>query len=301
MTDGSVEALLRDHLTDPACTWSLGSYGAVAGFARDPDEPARFLDDRRIGLATARGAIALDSKPDLVPFAYETGFSGGWSQAVALCLPAAACAMGRRTVLTELGPDAAAARPRDRTAILFDLGLGLGAVDACVRVADPILIDRFRAEIGRPVFAPGQPVAAALFERNLHRVFVARLGRIEVYTRIPPAGGATAPGPHTHILPKLLRLGRTHAATAPIPTELVPCAILHPAHPCRAGTGPPASFDRARHAAFGRLLDNWGDPALVALRRAVLAGREPDPDLADGRFARSAIRAARAQVRAMGG
>ena len=43
----------------------------------------------------------------------------------------------------------------------------------------------------------------------------------------------------------------------------------------------------------------WGDPALVALRRTVLAGQEPDPSRARGRFARSAIRAARAQRAAM--
>ncbi|MCJ2094755.1 hypothetical protein MKK67_19965 [Methylobacterium sp. J-072] len=299
MTGGSVESLLRDHLADPASAWSLGAYGAVAAFSRDPAEPVTFRDDERIGLATARGAIMFAATPDLVPFAYETGFTGGWSQAVALCLPEAACAMGRRAVLTELGPDAAAARAQDRGAILFDLGLGLRAVDACVRVADPGLIDDLRAAAGRPIFAPGNPVGPILVAAGPHRVFLARFGRIEVYTPIPPEGGASAPGPHTHILPKLLRLGRTHAATAPIPPGLVPCAALHPAHPTKDAAGRRAGFDAARHAAFGRLLDAWGDPALTALRRMVLAGGEPDPGLANGRFARSAIRAARAQVVAM--
>jgi len=39
--------------------------------------------------------------------------------------------------------------------------------------------------------------------------------------------------------------------------------------------------------------------AVVALRRAVLDGQDPDPPRAGGRFARSAIRAARAQLRAV--
>ena len=295
----SVELLLRDHLADPACTWSLGAYGAVAAFARDPAESAAFCEGGRIGLATPRGAIALTASPDLVPFAYETGFTGGWSQAVALCLPAQACAMGRRVVLTELGPDEAASRAQDRGAILFDLGLGLRAVDACVRVADPCLVDRLRAACGRPILAPGAAIGALLMEASPHRVFSARFGRVEVYTPIPPAGGASALGPHTHILPQLLRLGRTHAATAPIPSGLVPCAALHPAHPAKDATGRRAGFDAARHAAFGSLLDAWGDPALTALRRTVLAGGEPDPVSANSRFARSAIRAAWAQVVAM--
>ncbi|SFL88327.1 DUF6925 family protein [Methylobacterium pseudosasicola] len=299
MTGGSVVSLLRDYLADPACAWSLGAYGAVAAFSRDPAEPVAFRENGEIGLSTPCGAIMLAATPELVPFAYETGFTGGWSQAVALCLPDAACAMGRRDVLTELGPDAAAARTQDRGAILFDLGLGLRAVDACVRVADPGLIDDLRAAAGRPILAPGNPIGPLLVAASPHRVFLARFGRIEVYTPIPPEGGVGAPGPHSHILPKLLRLGRTHAATAPIPPGLVPCAALHPAHPAKDVSGRRAGFDAARHAAFGRLLDAWGDPALTALRRMVLAGGEPDPTLANGRFARSAIRAARAQVLAM--
>jgi hypothetical protein len=301
MTGRSVEFLLRDHLADPACSWSLGAYGAVAAFAWNPAEPVAICGDGRIGLATPRGAVALTATPELVPFAYETGFTGGWSQAVTLCLPEADCTMSGRKDLTELGPDMAAARERDREAILFDLGLGLRAVDACVRVADPSLIDALRAAAGQPIFAPGNPIAPRLVAASPHRVFLARFGRIEVYTPIPPAGGSGASGPHTHILPKLLRLGRTHAATAPIPVGLVPCAALHPAHPAKDAAGWSTGFDATRHAAFGRLLEAWGDPVLRALRRTVLAGHEPDSVSANSRFARSAIRAAQAQVLAMRG
>jgi hypothetical protein len=299
-TRQTVADLLRACLADPACGWSLGGYGAVAGFYRDPGEPARDLDDGRLGLVTARGAVALTVPMDLRPFAYETGFTGGWSQAVALCLPATLCAMGRRRVLTELGPDDAAARPQDRGAILFDLGLDLEAVDACVRVQDPALIERLRGEIGRPLLASGHPINAMLMSLSPHRVFIARIGRIEVYAPIPSAGGAVGPGPHSHVLPKLLRLRRTHAATAPIPRGWVPCGGLHPAHPGKDEMGRPIPFDAGRHAAFGRLLETWGDPRLVALRRAVLAGQDPGPALAEGRFTRSAIRAAQAQRQALG-
>ena len=76
--------------------------------------------------------------------------------------------------------------------------------------------------------------------------------------------------------------------------------ILDVYMPSPSGDVAHASFDAARHAAFGRLLDAWGDPALTALRHTVLAGGEPDPALTNSRFARSAIRAARAQVLAMG-
>jgi hypothetical protein len=300
MTDGArrcAEALLRAQLADPACTWSLGGYGAAAAFARDPEEPVHRLDGDAFGLVTARGAIVLAVPPGLRPFAYETGFADGWSQAVALCLPASACAMSRRGVLTELGPDDAAARPQDRGALLFDLGLGLEAADACLRVSDRALIDRLRAGLGRPVLGPDHPAGPVRAAEAAHRIFITRLGRIEVF-----APGAfqtgSAHGPRSHILPNLLTLRRTHAATAPIPRGWVPCGALHPAHPVRDRSGRAVPFDAARHAAFGHILDAWGDPALVALRRAVLAGVDPDPATVDGRYARLAMRAARAQVSA---
>lgn len=296
---GAVESLLRDHLDDPSCAWSLGSYGAIAEFMRDADEPAAAPEGERLGWATARGAIALTPSPDLVPVAYETGFASGWSQTVALCLPREACAMGRRSVVTECGPDADAARAEDRAALLFDLGLGLAAVDACVRSADPEVIACLRAGAGRPLLEPGNPIGPNLVAMSPHRVFRARIGRIEVFSPIPAADAASPEGPHTHVLPTLLRSGRTHAATAPIPAGLVPCAALHPPHPCKDGMGRPIPYDSRRHDAFGQILDAWGDPALVALRRAVLAAHAPEPPA--GRFARSAVRAAEAQLRAARG
>ena len=48
---------------------------------------------------------------------------------------------------------------------------------------------------------------------NPHRVFISRLGRIEVYQPIPPPSGKSPEGPHTHVLPRLLQSRRTHPAT----------------------------------------------------------------------------------------
>ena len=119
-TSGSAVAdLMAKALEDPSTTWSFGSFGAVASFLRDPAEEARPLPDARMGLTTTRGAIALDPDADCRPVAYETGFAFGWSHAVALCLPDDACAMNRRSVVTELGPDHHAARPEDRDGIVF--------------------------------------------------------------------------------------------------------------------------------------------------------------------------------------
>ncbi|MCJ2046040.1 hypothetical protein MKK58_16110 [Methylobacterium sp. J-078] len=294
----AVVALLREALADPGTAWSLGSFGAIAEFMRDPDEPVLALPDDRLGLATARGAIALTPSSDLRPIAYETAVASGWNHAVALCLPEATCTMNRRTVVTELGPDRNAARVEDRDGILFDLGLGLLAVDACVRVRDPEAVERLRAGVGMPLFDHANPIGPHLVAMSPHRVFLARVGRVEVYAPIPGSGGTSPEGPHTHVLPKLLRSGRTHAATTPIPVGWVPCAGLHPAHPYKDMMGERIAFDAGRYEAFQEMLDHWGDPELVAIKHG---GPEAPGRTVSTRHAQGARRVAEAQARYLRG
>ena len=294
----AVTDLLREALADPGTAWSLGSFGAIAEFMRDPDEAVSGLPDDRLGMATERGAIALSPGPDLRPIAYETSVASGWNHAVALCLPEAACAMNRRGVVTELGPDREAARERDRDAVLFDLGLDLLAVDACVRTSDPESIACLRSGVGRPLFDHANPIGRHLVAMSPHRVFLAKVGRIEVYAPIPGPGGTSPEGPHTHVLPKLLRSGRTHAATTPIPAGWVPCAGLHPPHPYKDMMGRRIAFDPNRYEAFQILLDRWGDPDLLALKQ----GGEHGPDSPiSSRHAQGARRVAEVQARFLRG
>ncbi len=128
-----------------------------------------------------------------------------------------------------------------------------------------------------------------------HRVFASRLGRVEVFAPIPPADGRSPDGPHTHVLPKLLRHRRTHAATEPIPNGFVPCAHLYPAHPARDASGRSRPFDPGRHAAFQDILRRFGDPASFALKQrliaAIAAGTHPSAiEVGNGRFAGASIR-----------
>ena len=162
--------------------------------------------------------------------------------------------MGGRAVLTELGADTGALRASDRDSILFDLGLGAPHADFCVRIDDDDTAAQLRRHAGRAVFETGNPAMGLILGANPHRVFISRLGRIEVYQPIPPASGRSPEGPHTHVLPKLLKNGRTHPATEPIPEGWVPCAHLYPPHPARDGSGEARPFDPARHDAFQSMI-----------------------------------------------
>ncbi len=130
----------------------------------------------------------------------------------------------------------------------------------------------------------------AVLQVSPHRVFVTRFGRVEVFQPIPVDGTTSPHGPHTHVLPKLMKTGRTHAANAPIPGRLVPCGGFAPGHPLRDGQGRPAAFDVVRHAAFQAMLDRFGDPRLVAVKRAAADGDDALELAPTSRHERSAAR-----------
>ena len=148
-----------------------------------------------------------------------------WSHRVSLCLPEDRLRHEPARGADRTRPGHRALREQDRAAVLFDLGLDLLQVDACVLVADPDVAAELRAYAGRPVFEPGNPAMGVILAASPHRVFMSRLGRIEVFQPIPPPNGKSPEGPHTHVLPKLLRHRRTHAATEPIPTASCPARI----------------------------------------------------------------------------
>jgi len=300
----AVTDLLQREIANPDTQWSVGTFGAIAEFARDRDEPVRLTPSiEAIAAVTPRGGIALKPHQDCRPFASESVTKSGWSQRIALCLPASDCAMNGRHTLTEIGADHDALRPEDRQSILFDLGLGALQADFCVRIGDPDLAARLRELCGRAVFEHGNAAMGMILGANPHRVFISRLGRIEVYQSIPPPSGRSPEGPHTHVLPKLLKSGRTHAATEPVPDGWVPCAHIYPPHPARDGMGEARPFDPAFHSSFQGMMAAYGDPKTLAIKRrvvdAVLAGEAPLA-IAGDRYGRAGIRIALRQLKAEG-
>ncbi|WP_426531300.1 DUF6925 family protein [Bradyrhizobium sp. McL0615] len=303
MTAAAIDLLQRE-ISNPDTQWSLGTFGAIAEFSRAPDEPVRLVQSAKaVSAVTTRGGIALKPDPAIRPFASEGITKTGWNQRIALCLPRDDCAMNQRVALTEIGPDRQAPREEDREDILFDLGLGALQADFCVRIGDHGLAARLREHTGRSLFEPGNPAMAMILAANPHRVFVSRLGRIEVYQPIPPPSGKSPEGPHTHVLPRLLQSRRTHPATEPVPQGWIPCAHLYPPHPARNGLGGARPFDATHHNAFQRMMAACGDPAALATKRrvvdAVLAG-EPPTAMAGDRHGRISVRIALRQMRSQG-
>ena len=298
-----LENLLRRALADWQYGWSMGTFGAIAEFHHDDGEAAVVDDPATLTRATARGGVALDraALAAIVPVAYETlsPKRHRWSHALALCLPEAAARRACRATLSELGPDDGAIREADRDAILFDMGLSLPQSDFCVRTRDAALLAVLRSSVGRSLLEPGNPAMAAILAAHPHRVAVTGIGRVEVFQKIggPDTGGVSPPGPHTHVLPRLLKTGRTHSANTPIPDGLMPLASLHPGHPVIGPLGEDRPFDAALHAGFQALFATYGLPEAVAEKNRVLTalarGQAPDGFTpSETRLARTALRLA---------
>ena len=285
--------------------FSLGTFGAIAEFTRDIDEPTSFVyTDEMVGVVTGRGGLRLARHPEMRLIASELSTTEAWSHRVALCLPRPVCAMSGRTELTEIGADIEALRNADCGGVLFDLGLGTLQVDVCIRSADAQITAALRERAGKSIFAPNNDAMRIILAASPHRVFLSQIGRAEVFQPIPPVGGRSPTGPHTHLLPKLLAGGQTHAATEPLPEGWIPCAHVFPPHPLRDQLGRKRPFQRDYHDAFQTVLERCGDKRLVALKQdvisAVTAGHGPSTlTLPDDRFARATVRVALRQLQAL--
>jgi hypothetical protein len=297
--------LLHEQMADADTQWSLGTFGGIAEFSRSRDERVALTQSATGASAvTARGGIAIKLSDGCRPFAFECITRTGWSQRVALCLPVDGCAMNRRAVLTELDADHEALKPEHRASIMFDLGIGALQADLCVRFDDYDAVAQLRRYTGRSLFEPANPAMGLLLQANPHRVFISRIGRIEVYQPIPLASDKSPDGPHTHVLPKLLKSGRSHAATEPIPQGWIPCAHLYPKHPVCGGTDS-GSFDVAGHASFQRMIGSFGLPDSLAIKRRVVDAIKADAlpsalAIAQDRRARANVRIALRQLKAAG-
>jgi uncharacterized protein DUF6925 len=235
MPGSDLRELVDSHLRSPSSSWSIGAFGAIAEFHRDASEPAELSG---LSAVTARGAIAVRLAPGCRAFAYDrlSAPPDLRRPGVALCLPEADARMDARTRIAALGLDRDALRAQDRDALLFDLGLGLANCEFCVRTADAALADALCAAENTPLLE-NAPLVELLKRESPHRVVRSRAGRIEVFQDIAPEGGRSPSGPHTHLLPRLLREGRTHAADVPIPEGWLPCLSLYPPDSARGIAG----------------------------------------------------------------
>lgn len=230
--------------------WSLGAFGAMGLFDG----------------SSSKSTIRLENRQNLKLVAFETISSDpvSWNHAVAICLPKSEAWMSGRKVVTALGSDVNALRDEDRRSELFDLGIGYAFADICLRTRDKAAVQILQDFEGRSF----TELPEAFVSISMDHVFVTQAGRIEMFgqTGLPP------------LLSSLLKGGKTHAATSPIPEGFIPCGYIFPPHPLDRDRG--NSFDPAIHTEFQQTLRDYGLQHLYELkervRDALENGEKPD-------------------------
>jgi hypothetical protein len=211
--DEDPRAIVRRHLARPRNGWSVGTYGAIGEFEYVADEPGLEVDLEALSVRTERGALAIVAFDDVQPFGLVD--ESGRTREIAFCSPHLGA---QRTVIEALDE------------LTFDVGVGAKHIDMLVRVRpdDAETASVLRAATGQSLFAPGNPAGAAIGRSSPTRVLASAVARLEVHQPIPPPGGRSPRGPHTHLLPKYLAEGCAHRPGSPLPAGLYCGLSLYP-------------------------------------------------------------------------
>jgi predicted Fe-S protein YdhL (DUF1289 family) len=210
----------------PGGTWITGVLGAVAEFCLGEDEACDIeIEANLVRAVSPRGAISFELGENLRALSF--GSQAG-QEIIVLALPRREAKVFPGQGLICLGPDRDAIRDRDQHEILYDFGLGRRAIGFGIRTACTdlmALLDHSKGLDWRQ-FLPS--IGADIQNASPTRVVRNAVGRIEVFTAIPPPDGKSPEGPHTHFLPAYLIEGGDLPSKVDMPKGYVACATYYP-------------------------------------------------------------------------
>lgn len=210
-------------IVDRMGTWVTGMPGALAEFPCTAGREAsvHMAPDELIGRADD-SQFRLRASDRLRAFAFEKGgpIVIGFSRARIDDTPAA--------TFTPLGADVNAIDPRNASDALYDFGLARRFSRFCIRTGNADFATTLNGLAGLPWNEVFQQAGARILAESPARIVESQLCRIEVYSPIPPPGGSSPDGAHTHFLPQFIALGEEIPAGLALPDYAAPVAIFYP-------------------------------------------------------------------------
>jgi predicted Fe-S protein YdhL (DUF1289 family) len=230
---GRIAEFVAESLDQKSGTWVLGCYGATAEFICHPNEPCGVsVTGETITAISDRGALQLTIDEQVRALRLRADHTRHGARAIFLVVLKARATLPVAKTLTPLGRDEGAVRPECRNDAWFDLGLGRADLRFCVRAPATDLLDTLNQVSGLSLTDVLQAAGATIVKHSPARIVESPLGRAEIYTSIPPPGGQSSDGPHTHLVPDQLAWGR---ATPPC-IDLPPVYALGATFYLRSGT-----------------------------------------------------------------
>lgn len=226
-TTDEIRAFAADTMQKSRGTWVMGVVGAVAEFTAMPGSVVDvWIEGDELNAKTKNGALRMTIDEGVRALTFDPVEQ----EAEARIVLAVKRERGRLPVaegVADLGEDGGALLPDPGTR-LFDLGLARKEARFCVRVGDGASKDALESAANRS-FAESIPqIGTPLLNESPTRVVETALGRIEVQGKIPLADGQSQEGPHTHLLPDHLAMGRAQPVGMDLPRAYLPGAIFYP-------------------------------------------------------------------------
>ena len=263
MSKSNITPLLESCLSDGSNAYSVGGIGALAEFQTDYPIVTK-LNSNQFNVSSRLGSISLKICGQESALAYETLGSkkDTWQCGLLVSLPKELCNLTTHSVLTEMGEDRNAHLSVNKKHLLFDLGTGLPNMQFCVRTNNNDLISFLRSYEGQAIAIDGHPALDTILKASPHRVVMSQIARVEVLQKIDLH--MTPSGPHTHLLPKLLKAKRLLASNIPVQTNHIPQLTIHPENPLFDKWGHRRDFKKAAYNKFLPILKKYGAPAFYA-------------------------------------
>jgi len=207
-------------------TWVMGVVGAVAEMTAAKGEDVHVDQEGDDVVARTRGgAIRMTINDDVRALTFDPPALG--APRIMLAVKRERGRLPDTDVLTDLGPDTGALFEGDGST-QFDFGLGRKEARFTVRVGDTPVHTALAAACGARFGDALPKIGGAVLADSPTRVIETALGRVEIQSKIPPPGGVSPDGPHTHLLPDHLATGRATPVGMDLPRAYLPGAIFYP-------------------------------------------------------------------------
>lgn len=249
-----IKNLLSKLIGRPNTAISVGGLGAIAEFDGAPKKVS-FDSRNELQICNSKGAfrVKIDGSESLLAYETLSQTPKSWQWGMAVLADRDPYFANLKNGLHEIGPDTDAISENDKDALLFSLGTGLSNSNFTIRTKDPTLLRILRSNEGMCITEGNNPVLDAIIDFSPHRVVYSTIARIEVYQEI--SRHETPMGPHTHLLPSLLKARRTHVAGIPIPASQSPQLTLHPENPMFDQYGHSRPFTKSVSDSFSPLVE----------------------------------------------
>ena len=260
-----IKNLILESAKKNSTSWAIVRSGIVAEFSIVPgDDIQTSFKDNMLKIQTQRASLSLEFDESISAIVAESGAHGcsPWTQNIYLVIPKDQAQMSCRDKLTFLGnfkEDSVDGR-------LWDLGVGNKTIDACIITDNDthLLLKQRESQhiLDDPKFL------RKLVQHSPVRLFKSKFATILVKQKIPLSESDEIDGPHTHLLPPIIKKGKQFLS--PIPDTMESIIQVNPFVSVIDGNGQFYKWTGFTNDKFQELLQKHGDNSYLSHKNQLL-------------------------------